>query len=167
MSAQGGTLQRRGTIELPIWPVAVLVVVAVAAAIGMTLLRDTAPTGLVRPLTDSERFSNITTGVREQGAVAPTIEPIDLRNSGTAIRERGFAVPTIAIDPVGLERSSAAFREQGATLGLNAVWGVSHVTPSAIWGVSHVTPSAGAPREIESTPETEFTPTVTWHRPEV
>jgi hypothetical protein len=40
MSAQGGTLHRRGTIELPIWPVAVLVVAATAAAIGMTLLRD-------------------------------------------------------------------------------------------------------------------------------
>ena len=37
MSAQGATL-RRGTIELPIWPVAVLVVAALAAAIGMTAL---------------------------------------------------------------------------------------------------------------------------------
>ena len=31
MSTQGATL-RRGTIELPIWPVAALVVVALAAA---------------------------------------------------------------------------------------------------------------------------------------
>ncbi len=68
MSAQGGTLQRRGTIELPIWPVAVLVVAALAAAIGMTLLRDTVQTRFVTSVTDSERFANSTAAVREQGA---------------------------------------------------------------------------------------------------
>ena len=35
MSAQGATL-RRGTHELPIWPVAALVAVAAATLIGMT-----------------------------------------------------------------------------------------------------------------------------------
>ena len=44
MSTQGGTLQRRRTIELPMWPVAVLVVVAIAAAIGMTALGDAGQT---------------------------------------------------------------------------------------------------------------------------
>ena len=109
MSTQGATL-RRGTIELPIWPVAVLVVAALAAAIGMTVLRDAGQTRFVTSVTDSERFANSTAAVREQGAVAP-------------------AIPSIRpIDPAVLENSSAAVREQGATL--PAVVGISHVTPT-------------------------------------
>jgi len=119
MSAQGGTLQRRGTIELPIWPVAVLVVAAVAAAIGMTVLRDAGQTRLVTSVTDSERFANSTAAVREQGAVAPTI---DLTNSGVAIRNRGFAINESVFEP------TTAIREQGATL--PAIVGISHVAPS-------------------------------------
>ena len=110
MSTQGGTLQRRGTIELPIWPVAVLVVAAVAAAIGMTLPRDAGQTRFVTSVTESERLANSSAAVREQGAVAPAIP---------AIRPIDLAV---------LENSTAAVREQGATL--PSVWGVSHVTPS-------------------------------------
>ncbi len=110
MSAQGGTLQRRGTIELPIWPVAVLVVAAVAAAIGMTVLRDAGQTRFVTSVTESERFANSTAAVREQGAVAP-------------------AIPSIrTVDPAVLENSSAAVREQGATLPV--IVGISHVAPS-------------------------------------
>ena len=114
MSAQGGTLQRRGTIELPILPVAVLVVAALAAAIGMTLLRDAGQTRFVTSVTDSERFANSTAAVREQGAVAPTIP---------AVRPIDLSV---------LENSTAAVREQGAVL--PTVWGVSHVTPSDAGG---------------------------------
>jgi hypothetical protein len=73
MSAQGGTLQRRGTIELPILPVAVLVVAALAAAIGMTLLRDAGQTRFVTSVTDTERFANSTAAVREQGATLPVV----------------------------------------------------------------------------------------------
>jgi len=72
MSAQGATL-RRGTIELPIWPVAVLVVVALAAAIGMTALGDAGQTRFVTSVSDSERFANSTAAVREQGAALPVI----------------------------------------------------------------------------------------------
>jgi hypothetical protein len=72
MSAQGATL-RRGTIELPIWPVAVLVVVALAAAIGMTALGDAGQTRFVMSVSDSERFANSTAAVREQGAALPVI----------------------------------------------------------------------------------------------
>ena len=122
MSAQGGTLQRRGTIELPIWPVAVLVVAALAAAIGMTALRDAGQTRFVTSVTDSERFANSTAAVREQGAVAPTI---DLTNSGVAIQHRGFAVRP------GLEPTTA-FREQGAALPV--IVGISHVAPSVAYG---------------------------------
>ena len=71
MSTQGGTLQRRGTIELPMWPVAVLVVVAIAAAIGMTALGDAGQTRFVTSVSDSERFANSTAAVREQGAALP------------------------------------------------------------------------------------------------
>lgn len=109
MSAQGGTLQRRGTIELPIWPVAVLVVAAVAAALGMTLLRDAGQTRFVTSVTDSQRFENSTAAVREQGAVAP-------------------AIPSIRpIDLAVLENSTAAVREQGASLPV--VVGISHASP--------------------------------------
>lgn len=90
MSAQGGTLQGRRTIEVPIWPVAVLLFAAVAAALGMTLLRDTAPTRFVTSVTETQRFESSTAAVREQGAVAPAI---DLTNSGVAIQHRGFAIP--------------------------------------------------------------------------
>jgi hypothetical protein len=72
MSAQGATL-RRGTIELPIWPVAILVVVALAAAIGMTALGDAGQTRFVTSVSDSERFANSTAAVREQGATLPVI----------------------------------------------------------------------------------------------
>jgi hypothetical protein len=108
MSAQGGTIQRRGTIELPIWPVAVLVVAAVAAAVGMTLLSDAGQTKFVTSVTDSERFANSTAADREQGAVAP-------------------AIPSIRpIDPAVLENSSAAVREQGAALPV--IVGIPHVS---------------------------------------
>ena len=73
MSTQGGTLQRRGTIELPIWPMAVIVVVAIAAAIGMSALGDAGQTGFVTSVSDSERFANSTAAVREQGAALPVI----------------------------------------------------------------------------------------------
>jgi hypothetical protein len=117
MSAQGATL-RRGTIELPIWPVAVLVVAALAAAIGMTALGDAGQTRFVTSVSDSERFANSTAAVREQGAVAPTV---DLTNSGVAIKSRGFAVRP-NIEP------TTAIREQGATLPV--IVGISHVAPS-------------------------------------
>ena len=75
MSAQGATL-RRGTIELPIWPVAVLVVAALAAAIGMTSFNsiDTiAPARTLVTVTDTQRLANSTAAVRQQGAVLPVV----------------------------------------------------------------------------------------------
>jgi hypothetical protein len=96
MSAQGGTLARRGALHLPIWPVAVLLAAAVAAAIGMSVLGGTAEHGVVASVTDGERFANSSAAVREQGAVMPELTTIP------------------AIDPVTLEGSAAAVREQGA-----------------------------------------------------
>jgi len=89
MSAQGGTLHRRGTIVLPIWPVAVLVVALLAAAVGMTMLGDAGRTKFVTSVTNTERLENSSASFREQGAVASTI---DLTNSGVAIQHRGYAI---------------------------------------------------------------------------
>ena len=73
MSTQGGTLQRRGTIELPIWPVVALVAAAIAAAVGITLLGNAGQTRFVTSVTDSERLANSTAAVREQGASLPVL----------------------------------------------------------------------------------------------
>ena len=89
MSAQGGTLRRRGTIELPIWPVAVLVVAAVAAAIGMTLLADAERTTFVTSVTDTERLSNSTAAVREQGATLPAI--VGISHVAPSLHSVGYA----------------------------------------------------------------------------
>jgi len=95
MSAQGGTLQRRGTIELPIWPVAVLVVTAVAAAIGMTLLKSAGQTTFVTSVTDTERLANSSAAVREQGAVAPAIPSIrpivGISHVAPSLHSQGYA----------------------------------------------------------------------------
>ena len=55
---------------------AVLVVVAVAAAIGMTLLEDRAGQAVRDSVTDGQRIENSTAAVREQGAVAPASSAI-------------------------------------------------------------------------------------------
>jgi len=119
MSAQGATL-RRGTVHLPIWPVTALVAAAVVA-IGISLLGGVRPEGSVATVTQTERLANSSAAIREQGAVAPTV---DLTNSGVAIKHRGFAIrPKFSID------TTTAIREQGATLPV--VVGISHVAPSS------------------------------------
>ena len=74
MSAQGATL-RRGTVHIPIWPVAV-VVLAAAAAIGLSTIDtiDTiAPARTLVTVTDVQRLANSAAAVREQGAALPVI----------------------------------------------------------------------------------------------
>ena len=124
MSAQGATL-RRGTVHIPIWPVAVVVLAATAAMIGLSSIDSIgtiAPARTLVTVTNAQRLANSTAAVREQGAVAPTI---DLTNSGVAIQHRGFAVRP------GLEPTTA-FREQGAALPV--IVGISHVAPSVAYG---------------------------------
>ena len=74
MSAQGATLGR-GTVHIPIWPVAVVVLAATAAVIGLsTLDTDTiAPARPVTVVTDAERLASSSAAIREQGAVAPVV----------------------------------------------------------------------------------------------
>src|SRR5688500_14907217 len=120
MSAQGGTLQRRGTIELPIWPVAVLVAAAVAAAVGMALLRDAGQTRFVTSVTDSERLSNSTAAVREQGATLPaTVGISHVAPSLHSVGYAGFENPGAYVTEApaftpGLEYPGAYIREAPA-----------------------------------------------------
>jgi hypothetical protein len=100
MSAQGGTLQRRGTIELPIWPVAVLVIAVIAAAIGITMLRSEGQTTFVTSVSESERFSNSTAAVREQGATLP-VAPSLPASTGYAGFENPAANGTVAWGSIG------------------------------------------------------------------
>jgi hypothetical protein len=74
MSAQGGTLARRGAVHLPIWPVAAVLAAVIAAAVGMSILSGTEG-GVVTTVTDTERFANSSAAVREQGATLPFEPP--------------------------------------------------------------------------------------------
>jgi len=134
MSAQGGTLQRRGTIELPIWPVAVLVVAAVAGAIALsTLGRDVAvvvPDADARVTTPlavnpgmwtlprAEAFieARVTfpRGLEHAGAypaAVSTTVPVGLENPGAY----GISQITEATYPRGLENPAAYPAEAGAS----------------------------------------------------
>jgi hypothetical protein len=109
MSAQGGTLARRGTVHLPVWPVAALLGAAVAVAIGMSTLSGT-EAGVITSVTDTERFANSSAAVREQGATLPIEQSL---NPGmwTLAQAESYLARLQAI-----ESSTAAVREMGATL---------------------------------------------------
>jgi hypothetical protein len=116
MSAQGGTLGTGRAIQLPLWPVAVVVVAAVAVAIGMTVFTGGQP------------------GTREQGGAIPaSVRPLNTGGLESASLWTGSQaeayVDGLAARAAMLENSSAAIRERGGTI--PAVWGVSHVTPRA------------------------------------
>ena len=101
MSAQGGTLGRGPAIQLPLWPVAALVVAAVAVAIGMTVFTGGQP------------------GTREQGGAIPAaVRPLDTSGlEGASMWTTSQAeayVESLAARTAMLENSSAAIREQGA-----------------------------------------------------
>ena len=72
MSAQGATLGR-GTVQIPIWPVAVVVLAATAAVIGLSTIDTIAPARTLVTVTDAQRLANSTAAVREQGAALPVI----------------------------------------------------------------------------------------------
>ena len=93
MSAQGGTLARRGAVHVPIWPVVALLVVAAATVIGLTVIDELRPGGqAVTSIQETEGYwsstighpalldRGVSAGIREQPAVA-------IRNRGYATTE--------------------------------------------------------------------------------
>jgi hypothetical protein len=119
MSAQGATL-RRGTVHIPIWPVAIVVVAATAAVIGLSAIDGPAPARTITTVTDAERLANSTAAIREQGAVAPLAVGIS-HVAPSAVGFAGFENPgaygisqvTEAAHPVGLE-NPGAYPEAGS-----------------------------------------------------
>jgi hypothetical protein len=109
MSAQGGTLARRGAVHLPIWPVAALLGAAVTVVIGMSILSGTEGR-VVTSVTDAQRLANSSAAVREQGATLP-LEMAQNPGMWTLSQAESYLAGLAAI-----ENSTAAIREQGAGL---------------------------------------------------
>ena len=85
MSAQGATLQRQG-MHLPIWPVAALLVVAVATAIGLTVTDDARPAGQA---TTFEGRTSTAKGIDRSDFVTRVELPASaIAASSAAVRER-------------------------------------------------------------------------------
>jgi hypothetical protein len=121
MSAQGATLGR-GTVHIPIWSVAVVVLAAAAAAvIGLSSIGTIAPARPVTIVTDAQRLANSTAAVREQGAVAPVVVGIS-------------HVTPRAVAPVGY----VGLENPGAYLPRSAY-------PNGLENPTAYAPSAGAP----------------------
>ena len=116
MSTQGATL-RRGTVHIPIWPVAVVVLAVTAAVIGLSAIDATidgvAPYRQV-VVTDAQRLANSSAAIREQGAVLPVTWSAS-HVAPSAVGFARFAPPaaygisqvTEATFPVGLENPGA------------------------------------------------------------
>jgi hypothetical protein len=129
MSAQGGTLARRGAVHLPIWPVAAVLAAVIAGAVGMSILSGTEG-GVVTSVTDTERFANSSAAVREQGATLPFEQSL---NPGmwTITQAESYLARLAAV-----EGSTAAVREQGAGLAIN-----DEVSGYQAWHVGMVAPA--------------------------
>ena len=88
MSAQGGTLARRGAVHVPIWPVVALLVVAVATPIGLSLIDDVRKGGqAVTSIQETEGYWNSTIGhpaLQDRGVSAGVREPAVKGYSGYA-----------------------------------------------------------------------------------
>ena len=115
MSAQGGTLARRGALHLPIGPVAALIGAAVAAAIGLSILSGPEG-GVVTSVSDAQRLANSSAAVREQGATLPIEAPAVNPGMWTTTQADAYLARLRAI-----EGSTAAVREMGAALPIQGV----------------------------------------------
>jgi hypothetical protein len=85
MKAQAATL-RRGTVHIPVLPVAVVVVAATAAVVGLSSIDSIHTTAVVRErgalikdrgFAVRPKFSEPTTSIREQGTLSATNGPGD------------------------------------------------------------------------------------------
>jgi hypothetical protein len=76
MSAQGGTLARRGALHLPILPVATLLVVAVATAIGLSVFDEVRQGEAVTSIQETDGYWNSTVGhpaLRDRGGLSAAV----------------------------------------------------------------------------------------------
>lgn len=110
MSAQGGTLARRGAVHLPIWPVAALLGAAIVAVVGMSILSGN-ERGVVTSVSDAQRLANSSAAIREQGATLPIEAPAVNPGMWTTTQAEAYLARLAAI-----EGSAAAVREIGAAL---------------------------------------------------
>jgi hypothetical protein len=112
MSAQGGTLARRGAVHLPIWPVAILLAAAIAGAIALsTLGRDVAP------------------AVVDQGTLPATQAVVEEITFPRGLEHAGAYPGSVSSTvPVGLENPSA--------------YGISQVTEAGTYQVGLENPGA-------------------------
>lgn len=138
MSAQGATLGR-GTIHIPIWPVAVVVLAAATAAvIGLSSgLSSTDTIAPARPVivTDAQRLANSTAAIREQGAVAPVAIGISHVTPKAVAPAVGIShVAPRAVAPVGY----VGLENPGAYLPRSAY-------PNGLENPTAYAPSEGAP----------------------
>jgi hypothetical protein len=116
MSAQGGTLGRGRAIQLPLWPVAAIVVAAIAVMIGMTVFGQ-AGQKLVTGVSKSEQLANSSAAVREQGGPAPVARPYDTSGLESAslwtVGQAQAYLDGLAARAAMFENSAAAIREGG------------------------------------------------------
>jgi len=134
MSAQGGTLARRGAVHLPIWPVAALIVAAAAVAIGMSILSGT-DGRVVTSVTDAQRLENSSAAIREQGAILP-VGTAPHPSTWTQAQAERYVASFAAI-----EASTAAVREHAAGVPFHEA-GRAH---EVVLGASAVTHPIGLP----------------------
>jgi hypothetical protein len=148
MSAQGGTLARRGAVHLPIWPMAALLGAAVAMAIGVSILSGT-DGQVVTSVTDAQRLENSSAAVREQGAILP-VGTAQHPSTWTQAQAERYVAWFAAI-----EASTAAVREQGTSLPFHEAGRAHEVIleapPAATMPVQRVYPDGFGDAE-ESTP---------------
>ena len=79
MSAQGGTIAGRAPMHLPIRPIALLLAVVTAAAVGMTAVRLASDDGRTEPAVAKVEFGSPTTGhptIRDRHGVAVSEMPV-------------------------------------------------------------------------------------------
>ena len=67
MSAQAGTLARRGTVHVPVWPFAALLAAAAVVAIVMSIPTSGTSGVQITRVGDAARFANSSAEVREHG----------------------------------------------------------------------------------------------------
>ena len=137
MSAQGATLGR-GTVHIPIWPVAVVVLAAATAAvIGLSSTDTIVPARPVTIVTDVQRLANSTAAIREQGAVVPVAVGIS-HVTPRAVAPVGY---------VGLENPGAYLPRSAYANGLEnpGAYLPRSAYPNGLENPTAYAPSEGAP----------------------